>query len=56
MVIHFTAQAVKQYMHYVNCIYIDSQTKYFMILIMYKSLKQHITKSISGSPIKLRIP
>ena len=47
-------QAVNQYMHHVNCIYIDSETKYFMILIMYKSAKQYITNSVSGSPYKFR--
>ena len=49
-------QAVKQWMHYVNCVYIDSETNYFMILILYQSPKQHITHSISGSPFKLCIP
>ena len=49
-------QAVKQYKHYVNCIYIDSETNEFMILILYKSPKQHITNSISGSPFKPCIP
>ena len=33
-------------MHYVNSIYIDSETNYFMILIMYISPKQHIIKGI----------
>ena len=33
-------------MHYVNCIYIDSETNYFMILIMYKSPKQHIIHTV----------
>ena len=38
-------QAVnKDCMHYVNCIYIDSEINYFMNLIMYKSPKQHITQ------------
>ena len=43
-------------MHYVNCIYIDSDTNYFMILIMYKSPKQQVTNSKSGSLFKLCIP
>ena len=42
------------YMHYVNYIYIDSKTNYFMI--MHKSPKQHIPNSISGSKFKLCIP
>ena len=48
--------AAKQYMHHVNYVYIDSETNYFMILIMYKSPKQPITHSITGSPFKLCIP
>ena len=41
--------AVNQYMPYVNCIYIDSETNYCMILITYKSPKQHTCyKQISG--------
>ena len=44
-------QAIKQYMHCVNCILIDLETNYFMTLIMYKSPNQHITTSISGSPL-----
>ena len=47
---------VKQYMHYVNCIYIDSDINYFMIWIVHKSAMQHVTNSISGCPFKLYIP
>ena len=35
-------QPVNQNMHYVNCIHINSETNYLMILIMHISLKQHI--------------
>ena len=34
-------QAVKQNMHYVNSIFINSEINYFMILILYKSSKQY---------------
>ena len=27
-------KALKQYMHYVNCIYIDTETNYFMLLLV----------------------
>ena len=33
-------------MHYVTCIYIDYEANYFMILIMFKSLKQPVTNSV----------
>ena len=39
-----TIQAVKQCMHYVNCIDFDSEINSFMILIMNKSPKLHITQ------------
>ena len=41
--------AVKQFMHYVNCIYIDSETNDFMIFIMCTSPTQHITQYIRKS-------
>ena len=44
-------QAAKQYMHYVNCIYIDSETNYFLISID-KSPKHNIT----NSSFKLCVP
>ena len=36
----------KKYIHYVNCIYIDSDTNYFMILIMYKSPKLFTQRAV----------
>ena len=42
-------QALKQYMHYVNCIYIDSETHYCMILILYEPPKQHVTHSYTDT-------
>ena len=41
--------AVKQYMCYVNCIFINSQTNYFMILILYLSPMQHSIQYIRKS-------
>ena len=39
-IINNITQAAKHYMYFMNCIYIDSETNYFMILIKYKSPKQ----------------
>ena len=39
-------QAIKHYMHYVNFIYIVSETNYFVSLIINKSPKKHITNNI----------
>ena len=36
-------QSTSQYMHYVKCIFIDSGRNYFMIWILYKSLKSKAT-------------
>ena len=59
-------QTVKQYIQYVNCIYVNSETCYFKIVIMYISratyYKQYIRKSvqsmrsISKSTFKLMKP